>query len=771
MSTDVCVEFPNSHTVNVITSTEGDKKKPSFSTFSFDRVFDSNSTQVQVYEYSAKSIVDSVLEGFNGTIFAYGQTSSGKTFTMQGVLEDPELEGITPRLARYLFEQITKLSSEKVEYVIKASIIEIYNEKIKDLIDVTKVNLQVREDKVKGIYIESLSEYIVDSAGKVLNLIKKGMNNRSVNATNMNEQSSRSHCIVVLNIIQNNLKDLSAKAGKLYLVDLAGSEKISKTGATGVVLDEAKMINKSLTNLGHVINSLTDGKNSHVPYRDSKLTRVLQESLGGNSRTCLIITCSPSAFNEQETLSTLRFGLRAKKVKNQAKVNKEHSIQELKQKVNNLEGQLGDFKSRVGMLEEILLKNGLALPGQEEYDLVVDRIESEVQLNSSTLEIDVNAKEEAVNLFNAENTTTNHYNYSTPEKNVTISNQLNLSMLNENNILEINQKYIDVINIVNDLETEKSDLEDKLKSASERLKEVNLEKEVKDSMVKELEEMRTNSDKKAADVEEKIRIMKKYMEKNKQNLSLISEVDLDFTMVNDSGFKMFPNSNLNSVNPQPHRRLSSKLSIDLANISSVKRKSFNDLEMEYRPEICLEILKKEESVVSVSINSFKCLSNRSRGEEGDTGNMHLLTTNPFSIGKDIEMNTNSEDLLLLNSKLHNNTPEYIGNVSSLIQFNTGINNNQIFEDFMDKLKNYSDKVPEINNLIETYKEKLQINENKIPRSTNCSNSDEEEALGKLNKDKLGIQRRMTEMPKNNVLLDIENKVEKVKFISFNLNIS
>lgn len=142
--------------------------------------------------------------------------------------------------------------------------------------------------------------------------MKKGMNNRAVNSTNMNEQSSRSHSIFIIQIIQNNSKDLSTKVGKLYLVDLAGSEKISKTGASGVVLDEAKAINKSLTTLGIVINALTDGKQGHIPYRESKLTRVLQESLGGNARTCLIVTCSPSKFNESETLSTLRFGIRAK---------------------------------------------------------------------------------------------------------------------------------------------------------------------------------------------------------------------------------------------------------------------------------------------------------------------------------------------------------------------------------------------------------------------------------------------------------------------------
>ena len=170
----------------------------------------------------------------------------------------------------------------------------------------------MREDKIKGVYIEDLTECHVSNEEDILAEMKKGMSNRSVAYTNMNEASSRSHSIVILNVKQTNLIDLSVRNGRLYLVDLAGSEKISKTGVSGATLEEAKMINKSLTCLGMVINCLTDGKSAYIPYRDSKLTRILQDSLGGNAKTTLIIACSPSNFNEAETLSTLRFGLRAK---------------------------------------------------------------------------------------------------------------------------------------------------------------------------------------------------------------------------------------------------------------------------------------------------------------------------------------------------------------------------------------------------------------------------------------------------------------------------
>ena len=192
-------------------------------------------------------------------------------------------------------------------------------EKIRDLIDTSRNNLNVREDKAKGVYVEGLSEHYVGNELEVLELMKVGSENRAIAATQMNQHSSRSHSIFIMTIHQNNVKDLVAKTGKLYLVDLAGSEKISKTGATGLTLEEAKTINKSLTTLGMVINNLTDGKSQHIPYRESKLTRVLQESLGGNAKTCLIVACSPSVYNESETISTLRFGLRAKKIKNKPK--------------------------------------------------------------------------------------------------------------------------------------------------------------------------------------------------------------------------------------------------------------------------------------------------------------------------------------------------------------------------------------------------------------------------------------------------------------------
>uniref|UniRef100_A0A8D0PLE8 Kinesin-like protein n=1 Tax=Sus scrofa TaxID=9823 RepID=A0A8D0PLE8_PIG len=277
----------------------------------FDRVLPPSTTQEQVYNACAKQIVKDVLEGYNGTIFAYGQTSSGKTHTMEGKLHDPQLMGIIPRIAHDIFDHIYSMD-ENLEFHIKVSYFEIYLDKIRDLLDVSKTNLAVHEDKNRVPYVKGCTERFVSSPEEVMDVIDEGKANRHVAVTNMNEHSSRSHSIFLINIKQENVETEKKLSGKLYLVDLAGSEKVSKTGAEGAVLDEAKNINKSLSALGNVISALAEGTKTHVPYRDSKMTRILQDSLGGNCRTTIVICCSPSVFNEAETKSTLMFGQRSK---------------------------------------------------------------------------------------------------------------------------------------------------------------------------------------------------------------------------------------------------------------------------------------------------------------------------------------------------------------------------------------------------------------------------------------------------------------------------
>ncbi|KAJ5379685.1 Kinesin heavy chain [Penicillium cataractarum] len=319
--------------------------------FTFDRVFPMDTAQADIFDFSIRPTVDDILNGYNGTVFAYGQTGAGKSYTMMGSdIDDDVGKGVIPRIVEQIFASILT-SPSNIEYTVRVSYMEIYMERIRDLLVPQNDNLPVHEEKSRGVYVKGLLEVYVSSVQEVYEVMRRGGNARAVAATNMNQESSRSHSIFVITVSQKNVETGSAKSGQLFLVDLAGSEKVGKTGASGQTLEEAKKINKSLSALGMVINALTDGKSSHVPYRDSKLTRILQESLGGNSRTTLIINCSPSSYNDAETISTLRFGVRAKAIKNKAKVNAELSPSELKQLLRKAQTQVTSYETYISALE------------------------------------------------------------------------------------------------------------------------------------------------------------------------------------------------------------------------------------------------------------------------------------------------------------------------------------------------------------------------------------------------------------------------------------
>ncbi|KAH9317368.1 hypothetical protein KI387_019137, partial [Taxus chinensis] len=328
-----------------------DDKEGEF-TFCFDRIYYEDSTQAEVFEFLALPIVKDAMNAINGTILTYGQTGAGKTHSMEGpgiLTSDQQKKGILPRVIECIFASIEAADTTS-EFIIKLSMVEIYMERIRDLFDPSKDNLQVKEDKAHGIFVSGATEIYVQNVQETLEHIAEGIANRVVGETQMNSTSSRSHCVFLVTIHQTNTEDRSIKTGKLYLVDLAGSEKVEKTGAEGKLLHEAKMINKSLSALGNVINALTTDKLCHIPYRDSKLTRILQESLGGNSRTALLCCCSPSSFNASEGLSTLRFGTRAKQIRNKPKVNTERGQHELEQLIVKYEQECEQLRRQLLML-------------------------------------------------------------------------------------------------------------------------------------------------------------------------------------------------------------------------------------------------------------------------------------------------------------------------------------------------------------------------------------------------------------------------------------
>ena len=322
----------------------GDPKAPP-KMFTFDGAYYTDSTTENIYNEIAYPLVEGVCEGYNGTIFAYGQTGCGKSFSMQGIVNPPTQRGIIPRAFDHIFETVSVVEGTK--YLLHASYCEIYNEEIRDLLgkDV-KAKLDLHEHPEKGVYVNGLSMHSVHSVHDCEKIMEKGWKNRATGATLMNADSSRSHSIFTISLemsTQDEAGEDHIRAGKLNLVDLAGSERQAKTGATGDRLKEATKINLSLSALGNVISALVDGKSKHIPYRDSKLTRLLQDSLGGNTKTLMVACLSPADNNYDETLSTLRYANRAKNIQNKPKINedpKDALLRQYQEEIEKLKAML-----------------------------------------------------------------------------------------------------------------------------------------------------------------------------------------------------------------------------------------------------------------------------------------------------------------------------------------------------------------------------------------------------------------------------------------------
>ncbi|KAK2961148.1 putative Kinesin-II 85 kDa subunit [Blattamonas nauphoetae] len=344
-------------------------------TFAFDYVYGPTTEQQTVFNDVGLLYLENAWKGFNCTLFAYGQTGAGKSFSMTGDMSSEATRGIIPRGCEEMFKRIKENNDENVSYEVKVSFLEMYNEKLQDLLDPkTSKTVSVRESTKKGIYIENALEEPVDSYEDINRLLEEGNKARTVAATAMNATSSRSHSVLTIFFSRKEKKGTATtqRESKINLVDLAGSERQSKTGATGERLTEAAAINKSLSALGNVIKALADisqgKKNIFVPYRDSLLTRMLQDSLGGNSKTIMIAAMSPASSNYDEGVSTLQYADRAKQIKNKPVVNESETDKMIK----GLQAEIDALKAQ--------LANGGAIPSDGSVGGTMSQEEMEAQL-------------------------------------------------------------------------------------------------------------------------------------------------------------------------------------------------------------------------------------------------------------------------------------------------------------------------------------------------------------------------------------------------------
>ncbi|KAF7659090.1 hypothetical protein LDENG_00003330, partial [Lucifuga dentata] len=340
----------------------------------FQKVFDQAVTQEEIFETIAKPVADSVLAGYNGTIFAYGQTGSGKTFTITGGAERYSDRGIIPRTLSYLYQHFSQDSS--MLYTTHVSYLEIYNEVGYDLLDAHHEaseleelpKVVIMEDPDQNIHLRNLSLQQSANEEEALNLLFLGDTNRMIAETPMNQASTRSHCIFTVHLCRREPGSATVRRSKLHLVDLAGSERVSKTSLGGQLLTEAKYINLSLHYLEQVIISLSEKNRSHIPYRNSMMTSVLRDSLGGNCMTTMIATISVDKRNIDESISTCRFAQRVALIKNEAILNEEldpalliarmkREIQSLKEELSMVTGEQREDKltqEEIQKLEELL---------------------------------------------------------------------------------------------------------------------------------------------------------------------------------------------------------------------------------------------------------------------------------------------------------------------------------------------------------------------------------------------------------------------------------
>ena len=659
--------------------------------FSFDEVYPSETNQKTIFDQVAKPLILAAFEGINGTLFCYGQTASGKTYTMEGIPSDNNLCGIIPRMMQLVFEIINSGNSD-IEFSVKCQYYQIYNEKIHDLIDTKKTDLAIREDKNKGIWVGECTEKYVESEQEMINFFNIGTNNRIVSSTKMNTISSRSHSLFSVTIYQRNIITESSKTGKIYFVDLAGSEKMSKAGVEGnTMLKEAQNINKSIMTLGMVINALTKGA-KHIPYRDSKLTRVLQESLGGNSLTYLIINCSPNMLNQTETLSTLRFGQRAKLIKNKVVANTQQSVKELmmklkqaEEKIKNLEKILGSWNDNreygKNFEEE---KNRGKCPECKQFINKINYLN--IQINNISQENEYLQKDKDEFLEEVKNK--NNENIRLEEKINNLENELKYSWQEHlNTILEIKNSMNNYINIIKTCNSKNIIELNKLKESSyknwlELMNRLNIEQKIDNLQdnINKLDEIEY----KPNDFEEKIDIEnnKDFIEKERQYIKTIDE--LKNQLYNSTSNQMVKN-NLKIIDKPTLEELSNQLKDYLFRTKSTK--------------LVKDMNKKiSDSLITIINNNFNITTLNKLEKQKLSSRLQICKEKSISY---------------ISSSINNNYNIIINDNHKIKKRENKMEHNLTNESFMKNVSDKNTRIMRLESDVKEYKEKLLLFESQL----------------------------------------------------------
>ena len=723
--------------------------------FTFDSIFDMDSLQEDVYNITAKQAVQSVLEGYNSTIFCYGQTGTGKTYTMEGFTYESKNpnRGIIQRTIQDIFNFIETTSDENTKFIIRCSFLQIYNENISDLLKSDKKNLQIREDKKKGIYVDLLSEWAVRSPLDLYALLRRGGSTRTTSATYMNDVSSRSHAVFQITVEQMTtdieLKDNKAqiKVGKLNLVDLAGSERIRITGTRGQQLEESKKINKSLSCLGNVINALTDkkGKN-YIPYRDSKLTRLLQDSLGGNCKTTMIATISPSEDAFSESLSTLYFAQRAKKIKNRPIINEDVNNRAL---IRKYETELKNLRTELELKNKMLKNNGLVMQLQEEKEqALMDKNNAlqELEIASRKYIIEREEKlklEKKIQMMSEQMITGGHKKIEeTPQFQNALKNQIKLY---ENKIIEIEKQRAQL----EEDKQENQEYKEILLQQKNIMNELSLKLNERDEKIAQLINELENSEKNEKNLQHRIQILEQILTEKKIPFN-INSLDNNSSLKKNQNFSSsyLPyevETNSKEFEGRPIIMLSSKEKInELRSIISEQENKIHFLDIVSQKFINLmnsdgnidinklmkqmenskdlyqkiNLLEKENQKLKNELNEHKMFINNF-----NTNRINNYKNNNYNSNINNKQNNNNKEEMnvLLNYNYNNNKTEDNKNNNIIISNNIKENNNNnLYKHNSIKGISFTPYIQKNNNLNFNYSDDYDnnVNNNKINNNNN-----------------------------------------------------